>query len=159
MRYEFENLHKISKNDFLKLDEKDILFITHPGRMGDEDGTTFIMKNGNDYIAYRVSGWMYGNRDNPEFISYQDTLKQFPVFKKELHDKDDEGEYKQINMGFGNRLFVKMDIYPEYDKYLKEAIADYSSKYEEDLYDAGIIFNVWDEALVDMLKERNIRLI
>jgi hypothetical protein len=30
--------------------------------MGDEDGITFVVKNKNEFIAYRVSGWMYGSK-------------------------------------------------------------------------------------------------
>lgn len=32
------------KKEFEKIDENDVIFITHPGRMGDEDGSTFIVK-------------------------------------------------------------------------------------------------------------------
>ena len=37
--------NKILKPDFLKLEEESIMFITNPGRMGDEDGITFVVKN------------------------------------------------------------------------------------------------------------------
>ena len=40
-----------------------------------------------------------------------------------------------------------------------DAIAEYSSKHEENLYEAGIIFNVWDKALVDMANSKNINII
>lgn len=43
-------LNKISKSDFLEIDEGNLMFITNPGRMCDEDGSTFIIKNGNDFI-------------------------------------------------------------------------------------------------------------
>ena len=39
------NYNKINKPNFLKLNEADVMFITNPGRMGDEDGSTFIIKN------------------------------------------------------------------------------------------------------------------
>jgi len=48
--------NEISKTDFLKLNEDNLMFITNPGRMGDEDGTTFIIKNGNVVTIYRISG-------------------------------------------------------------------------------------------------------
>lgn len=48
--------NKISKEEFLKLNEDDIMFITNPGRMGDEDGSTFIVKQENKFIMYRVDG-------------------------------------------------------------------------------------------------------
>ena len=40
-------INKILKPDFLKLEEESIMFITNPGRMGDEDGITFVVKNYN----------------------------------------------------------------------------------------------------------------
>lgn len=48
--------NKISKEEFLKLNEDDIMFITNPGRMGDEDGSTFIVKQENKFRMYRVDG-------------------------------------------------------------------------------------------------------
>ena len=54
--------NKISKSEFVKLNEDDLMFITNPGRMGDEDGATFIIKHGNEFTIYRVDGWMYRKR-------------------------------------------------------------------------------------------------
>ena len=34
----------ITKDEFKKIDEKNVMFITNPGRMGDEDGSYFIVK-------------------------------------------------------------------------------------------------------------------
>ena len=62
-------LNKISKTAFLKINEDDIMFITNPGRMGDEDGSTFIIRDGDNFISYRIDGWMYGNRNEKDFIS------------------------------------------------------------------------------------------
>ena len=31
-------MNEISREDFFKLKEEDLMFITNPGRMGDEDG-------------------------------------------------------------------------------------------------------------------------
>ena len=72
--------NKISKEDFLRLNEDDVMFITNPGRMGDEDGSTFIIKQDNDFKIYRIDGWMYRNKDlkESEYISLQDASKQFP---------------------------------------------------------------------------------
>ncbi len=111
-----DKLHKIEKADFLNLLEEDILFITHPGRMGDEDGSTIITNDGDNYIAYRISGWYMGDCSNPEFISYQDVLKQFPFMDETLHEDGNNEEYKKIYMGFGNLLFVKNSIYQEFQE-------------------------------------------
>ena len=37
-----------------ELNEEDIMFITNPGRMGDEDGTTFIVKHDNKLAKERA---------------------------------------------------------------------------------------------------------
>ena len=50
------NLNKIKKSDFLKIKEEDVMFITNPGRMGDEDGSTFVLKEDNHYNIYRIDG-------------------------------------------------------------------------------------------------------
>ena len=64
----------LSKEEFLKLKEDDIMFITNPGRMGDEDGITFVVKQGSKLVIYRVDGWMYPNRNRnkEEYISLED---------------------------------------------------------------------------------------
>ena len=51
----------ITKDDLKKIDEKNAMFITNPGRMGDEDGSYFIVKKGNTFNPYRVLGLMYSN--------------------------------------------------------------------------------------------------
>ena len=51
--------NKISKEDFLRLNEEDLVFITNPGRMGDENGSTFIIRHDNEFTIYRVEGWLY----------------------------------------------------------------------------------------------------
>lgn len=50
--YEFIT-NKILKKDFVTLNEDDVMFITNPGRMWDEDGITFIIKKDKELIVYR----------------------------------------------------------------------------------------------------------
>ena len=90
------NLNSIEKYEFCKVFEKinsikeeNVMFITNPGRMYDEDGTTFIIKNDNEFIIYRISGWMYGDRDD-NYISLEDTFKIFPEWEKRWHNSQDE---------------------------------------------------------------------
>ena len=104
-------VNKISKSDFLKLDEKDLMFITNPGRMGDEDGSTFIIRNDNEFIVYRV---------------------------------------KYIYMGFGNGLSVDNSIYDEYKYYLDKEI----NNEENTSLQYANIFNAWDKAFINMVKEK-----
>lgn len=42
---------KITKKEFEKIEEKDVMFVTNPGRMGDTDGSNFIVKIGNVFLS------------------------------------------------------------------------------------------------------------
>ena len=64
--------NKILKSEFVKLNENDLMFITNPGRMGDEDGSTFIIKNNNEFTIYRVDGWMYRKREEKIWKIYME---------------------------------------------------------------------------------------
>lgn len=157
MHYEFENLHEISKDEFLKLNEDDVLFITHPGRMLDEDGSTFVIKKDDNYIVYRISGWYMGDKGNPDFISHKEFLKQFPIFDRNLHDES-LNDYEYINMCFGNALFVKHDIYKEFKRYLDRTLKFYSTQEDyEDFSESAIIFRAWDQALIDMAQDKGVK--
>lgn len=160
--YNFK-INKISKNDFLKLNEDDVMFITNPGRMGDENGTTFIIKKENNLIVYRVDGWMYPDKSIPEdeYISLNDTLNQFPKWHDTWNNWNEEnysGKYKYLYMGFGNGLSVDNSIYEEFKPYLDKEITKNLEKYsEEEKKDMqyAAVYNVWDKALISMAKEKN----
>ena len=156
-------INQISKTAFLNLNEKDVMFITIPGRMGDEDGATFIIKQDNKFIIYRMNGWMYGTEDkNP--ISINDVKNQFPKWyetwqncKKENY----QGKYKYIYMGYGNGLCIDNSIYEEYKPYLDESIKSYLEKYPEEerqkLKNAAV-FNEWKNAIVIMTNDKGYEL-
>ena len=100
---------RISREEFFKIDEKNVMFITNPGRMGDEDGITFIVKDNNEFKIYRLGDWMYRTKDfnEDEFISLNDAESQFPEWFeawKNEGNKDYKGKYTHIYMGFGNGL-------------------------------------------------------
>lgn len=158
---EFE-VNKISKNDFMNLKEENIMFITNPGRMGDEDGIYFIIKVDNTLQMYRVSGWMYSNKSKDEnFISFLDAQKVFPNWYetwKNYNNCDYSGKYKYIYMGFGNGLSVDNTIYDLYKPYLDNAVKKYM---EEEHYsdeekvnlEYAAIYNVWAIAIINMANE------
>ena len=154
-------INKILKPDFLKLEEESIMFITNPGRMGDEDGITFVVKNDNEYISYRVSGWMYGSKEKDN-ITLDEARKQFPEWYKAWEngtDEDYKGKYKHLYMGFGNGLNVDISIYDKFKPYLDKMIKNNLEKYpEEERKDRqyAAIFNVWEDALINMAQEENI---
>lgn len=153
---------KIKKEDFLKIKEKDVMFITNPGRMGDEDGTTFVIKSGNEFAVYRVDGWMYPSRkEKSEYkITMTETANQFPKWSeawKHANEKDYKGKYTYIYMGFGNGLCVDNDIYETYKPYLDEEVNKRLDKYDEKEKEGmkyAAVFNVWDKAFVNMADDK-----
>ena len=150
--------NKISKSDFLKLNEKNLIFITNPGRMGDEDGTTFIIKNGNELTVYRIDGWMY-KEENKEDVSLKDMSKQFPIWYKtwKNNNKKDYGKYQYLYMGFGNGLSIDNSIYKEFEPYLNQLLNDYFKNYsneEKESYKFAAIFNVWEDAFIKMVNDK-----
>ena len=157
-------VNRILKKDFMKLCEDDVMFITNPGRMGDEDGSTFVMKQGEKYVIYRIDGWMYPQKsvDERECITLDDALKQFPKWYeawKHGGEKDYEGKYKYLYMGFGNGLSVDHSIYEEYKPYLDKAVEKNLEKYDEEEkkeMQYAAIFHLWEEAFIEMAKEKNI---
>ena len=152
-------INKISKKEFLKIQEKDVLFITNPGRMGDEDGMTFVVKKKDNYFLYRVDGWLYPKRDlkEKEQITIEDTLKQFPKWEeawKHGNEKDYKGKYKYLYMGFGNGLSIDNRVYNDFKPYLDEKVKEYLDSYREEEKESlqyAAIFQVWREALREMI--------
>jgi len=154
--------NKILKKDLFKINEDDIMFITNPGRMGDEDGTTFIVRKGNKFKIYRIGDWMYRSKDFniDEYISLEDTSKQFPKWYNTWENADNEnyhGKYKYLYMGFGNGLSVDNSIYNEYKPYLDKKVKEYLES-SSDKDDEGLkyvaVFNVWEEAFLNMIENK-----
>ena len=152
--------NKISKLDFTKLNEDDLMFITNPGRMGDEDGTTFVIKNNNELTIYRIDGWMYPKKGETQNISLNDVLKQFPKWNETWGNSDKEdfhGKYKYLHMGFGNGLSIDNSIYDEYEPYLNRLVNEYlETKKDEDKESLkyAAVFVVWEKALINMANDK-----
>ncbi len=149
-------LNHITNKEFKKINEDDVMFITHPGRMGDEDGSTFIVKNGNKFIAYRVSGWEY-NHDKCE-VEYEEMLEAFPKWNEALDYKEKEnyiGKYKYYYMGFGNILCVDRRISNIFDKHLEKTMIKLAPVYETTMKDYALKYNSWNEAAYETAKELN----
>ena len=152
-------INKISKKDFLKIKEKDVMFITNPGRMGDEDGITFIVKHDNKFTIYRIDGWMYPSRDldKNNFISLNDAKNQFPKWFeawKNKNDKKYKGKYKYLYMGFGNGLCVDNSIYKVFKSHLDDKVNEYlNGNKDDENSNYSIIFIVWMSAFKKMLNK------
>lgn len=151
--------NKITKEEFNKLVEDDLMFITNPGRMGDEDGSNFIIKKDGNYFAYRVDGWMYGERTS-DSITLNDMLNKFPMWSERWHNWDNDNldnKYKYIYMGFGNGLSVDKSIYDEFYKYLLEEAKKtdlYKQENRED-YNPSINYKVWQDAFINFSLSKN----
>ncbi len=153
------NMDKITKEEFLKLNEDDVLFITNPGRMGDEDGITFVVKKDNNYSMYRVDGWMYPSPDDNknESISLDDARKQFPEWFQSWdhsNDSDYHGKYHYLYMGFGNGLCVDNRVYPDFKPYLDKKLEKYfenKTAEEKERMQYSAIYSVWKKALNEMI--------
>jgi hypothetical protein len=150
-----KKVHKISKSKLVKLNEDNLMFITNPGRMGDEDGLTFIIKENDKFIIYRVDGLMYQRGD----IVLNDIKKQFPKWAhtwKHFKEKEYKGKYKYLYMGFGNGLCIDNTIYDEFKPYLDEKVKAYLDSHNGDKsLEYAAIFDTWESALEEYLSRRN----
>ena len=152
------NIEKIKKEDFLMIKEDDVLFITNPGRMGDEDSMTFVVKQDNIFRIYRVNGWMYSKNDGKDYISLDDAFNQFPKWHdtwQNSNDKNYQGKYQYLYMGFGNGLSVDNRVYKDFKPYLDKEVNEYLKKYSEEKQSLQYvaIFNVWKTALMKMINK------
>ena len=148
-------LNKISKEDFLKLSEDDVVLITNPGRMGDEDGTTFVTLINDKYTMYRIDGWMYPSRDRikENFISMEDVKNHFPKWFNSWEESSDNDKYKRVYMGFGNGLCIDKRIYDNYYYILRDLVKS-DSNYKEDSDGVnGLYFKYWEKAFYKMIKK------
>lgn len=151
---------KITKKEFEKIEEKDVMFVTNPGRMGDTDGSNFIVKIGNVFYPYRVSNWMYST-DKAE-ITLEEFSKKFSLWM-DMWNKADDNEnikYQYIYMGFGNGLSIDKSIYDEYYPYF-ESVVKSNEDYEEDEngnYPYYIAYNSWDTAFIEMCEDKKYKL-
>ncbi len=152
--------NEITKDEFLKLNEENLLFITNPGRMGDEDGSTFIIKEDNELTIYRVEGWMYPIAGKRVDISFNDLLEQFPKWNETMENinkKDYKGKYTHLYMGFGNGLSIDNSIYNEFEPYLNNQVEEYLKNEDEEKKKElkyAAIFNVWIKAVVEMANDK-----
>ena len=143
----------ISKKDLFKLNEDDLMFITNPGRMGDDCGITFVIKKDDEYICYRI--WLNESKDDKDSISLDDAFEVFPKWKEKWEEDSDnkrkDTKYIYIYMGFGNGLCVDKRIYDEYEPFLLEEAEILKIKINEVEDGHFLYFDVWDLALAKMI--------
>lgn len=145
--------NRITKDEFEKIDEKDVMFITNPGRMGDEDGSYFIVKTGNVFIPYRVSGWMYSN-GNVE-ITLDEFSKKFPLWMdmwKKSFESSNNGKYTYIYMGFGN---IDSSIYEEFKQYFLDEVNKIKESHGDSENNPSFNYLAWEPAFIKMCQDKN----
>lgn len=135
------------------------MFITNPGRMGDEDGLTFIILQDDKFKLYRLDGLLYNRNNNyniSEHITLDDALKQFPKWAKAWKNSDKEEnieKYKYLYMGFGNGLSIDKSVYNEFKSYLDEKVQEYlEDKDDKESLKYAAIYNTWKQAFIKMAK-------
>ena len=156
MEYKFKP-QKISRKNFFDIKEEDVMFITNPGRIGDVDGSTFIIKKDNNYITYRMDGWMYGNHSEKEFISFNEALKQFPKWKESWDNCDNEkydGKYVYVYAGYGFGIAIDKSIYKEFEPYLTEEVEKIRIKFNKDKIEPAMYSPAWRSAVEKMLSNK-----
>ena len=156
MDYKYEP-KKISRNEFFNLKEENVIFITNPGRMGDEDGSTFIIKDSNNYKTYRIDGWIYGNHNEKDFISLSEILKHFPKWKKtwdNCNNKEYDGKYIYIYTGFGNGVFVDKTIFKEFEPYLVKEVEKIRLKYNKEKIEPSMYYPACKSAIENMINNK-----
>ena len=150
MDFKFEE-KKIAKEEFLNINEEDVMFITNPGRMGDEDGSNFVIKKGNEYLSYRIDGWMYGDSQSRDYISYEETRNHFPKWNETLKNRNNDGKYVYIHMGFGNGLAIDKRIYDKYEPYLLKEVNKEKGEGKEE---PSMYYSSWIPALEKMINDK-----
>ena len=156
MKFKLET-KEISRDEFFTLKEENLMFITNPGRMGDEDGSTFIIKEDNNYVSYRIDGWMYGDRTKEDFITLDEMFEQFPKWKEawqNCNNEEYDGKYIYVYMGFGNGLSVDKSIYREYEPYLLDEVKKIKNKRNEKEESPSMYYPAWKTAVENMLNNK-----
>ena len=156
MKFKLET-KEISRDEFFTLKEENLMFITNPGRMGDEDGSTFIIKEDNNYVSYRIDGWMYGDRTKEDFITLDEMFEQFPKWKEawqNCNNEEYDGKYIYVYMGFGNGLSVDKSIYREYEPYLLDEVKKIKNNRNEKEESPSMYYPAWKPAVENMLNNK-----
>ena len=156
MKFKLET-KEISRDEFFTLKEENLMFITNPGRMGDEDGSTFIIKEDNNYVSYRIDGWMYGDRTKEDFITLDEMFEQFPKWKEawqNCNNEEYDGKYIYVYMGFGNGLSDDKSIYREYEPYLLDEVKKIKNKRNEKEESPSMYYPAWKPAVENMLNNK-----
>lgn len=137
---------EITLEQFKRLNEDDLLFITFPGRMGDVYGCSFVIKENEKIKFYRIED-LYTFKGNiyEKFPNWDITLKKYS-------QKKDSDKYNIIYMGMGNLLGVNKKVYKRFETLLKEKKSEVEviENYDEELKLGITCFKYWKEIVYKM---------
>ena len=136
---------KVNDDELKRFREENLMFITSPGRMGDIEGSTFVVKEDNELKMYYIENLYKCNT----------ILNIFPEWVKSVKEDSKSNKYNYIYMGFGNGLHVDKSIYDEYYPYLLEEVKKDDMYYEEDNdnYNPCLNYAHWEHALENMIND------
>ena len=139
----------ISEEDFKKLKEENLLFITYPGRMGDIEGCSFVMKDKDMIKFYRIENlYTYKANIYEIFPKWKDSLEKY---KK----KDSSSKYEIIYMGMGNLLGVDKTIVELFKSKIKEIDEKIESTLDKELKFGMTCYTYWRKTVTEMFDKIN----
>ena len=138
------NEKKLTIDDLEKLKEDELLFITYPGRMGDINGCSFVIKSNNKIIFYRIDN-LYKFKGNiyEKFPKWNEALKNYSEKKK-------SNKYEIIYMGMGNLLAVDKSVFRKFEALIKERTNEIKGNYEDKLKFGFACYSFWKETVYQM---------
>ena len=139
---------KLTEEELNNLQEKDLLFITYPGRMGDIYGCSFVIKKNNKIIFYRIEN-LYDFKGN--------IYKQFPKWNEALKnysEKKESEKYEIIYMGFGNLLGVDKSVINTFKPQVEEQMKNIRENYNDNLKFGAACYTYWREIVNNMFSKK-----
>lgn len=125
-----------------KIKYKDIIMMSfaEPGAMGEPGGIIFLLNN---LKAYHTN-YCYDGMDIKNLYSIFPPLETIKCGFHEVKDLDDNWDW--LDMGFGNYLFIRKDIYDDYVKLVEQEITEEPRE--------GHLYNRWIELAEQLLSNK-----
>ena len=143
MAIDYTKIERMTRPNFLRLDENNIMFIRGLGRMADNDMIFFIVKENDDFKCYKIDGLTHDNGVGKyDYISRDDIDYKLPYWKATQNMTlpiitlgevycNTTSKYVCIFLGFGDTICINNSIYEKYEKYLKKEIEDFPENHPD----------------------------
>lgn len=135
------NIIEISDKNIKDIKCDDVMFFTYAesGAMGEGGAINLLNKEKKIYHT----NYVYGDFNIKKLFKVFPPLENLKCFIHSVSGLD--SNWKYIDMGFGNYLFIRKDIFKKFEKKLKEEIP------EDTDFIPGFIYNNWDKIGIDLL--------